>query len=381
MRIAFYAPLKPPTHPVPSGDRRMARLLLAALGRAGHEIDIASTFRSWEPRGNAARQIRLQKVGTRLAHRLIRRFRERDGRALPDLWFTYHVYYKAPDWLGPTVADRLGIPYVVAEASHAPKRAGGAWDIGHQATVDAIRRADTIFTFNRDDLICLPDIIETEKVVTLPPFLDSAPYGAAADVRTKHRAAMAARFDLDPTQPWLLTVAMMRPGDKLKSYTLLARALERLARSQWQIVIAGDGPSRDAVRGLFAPVDGHRLRFTGELPAEHLPPLYAACDLFVWPAEGEAFGMSILEAQAAGLPVIAGDTRGVPDIVSANSGVLVPPRDVDAFAAAVESLLGDPPRRRRLSAAARANVGSGHGIDRAAAILDGPLRRLVRRVA
>ena len=52
MRIAFYAPLKPPDHPVPSGDRRVAQLLLAALRRAGHEPVLASRFRSFEGQGD-----------------------------------------------------------------------------------------------------------------------------------------------------------------------------------------------------------------------------------------------------------------------------------------------------------------------------------------
>ena len=59
MRIAFYAPLKPPDHPVPSGDRRMAQLFLAALRGAGHEPVLASRFRSFEGRGDPARQARL----------------------------------------------------------------------------------------------------------------------------------------------------------------------------------------------------------------------------------------------------------------------------------------------------------------------------------
>ena len=47
MRIAFYAPLKSPDHPVPSGDRQMARLLVAALRHAGHDVEIASELRSY----------------------------------------------------------------------------------------------------------------------------------------------------------------------------------------------------------------------------------------------------------------------------------------------------------------------------------------------
>ncbi|MGH7006445.1 MAG: glycosyltransferase family 4 protein, partial [Alphaproteobacteria bacterium] len=53
MRIAFYAPMKPPSHPVPSGDRRIARLLLRALRKSGHEVRVVSTFRAYEGQGNA----------------------------------------------------------------------------------------------------------------------------------------------------------------------------------------------------------------------------------------------------------------------------------------------------------------------------------------
>ena len=67
MRIAFYAPLKPPGHPVPSGDRRMARLLIDALGHGGHAVELAAVFRSWEGAGDGARQDRLRRLGAKLA--------------------------------------------------------------------------------------------------------------------------------------------------------------------------------------------------------------------------------------------------------------------------------------------------------------------------
>src|SRR6516162_7792641 len=127
MRIAFYAPLKPPDHPIPSGDRQVAQLFLAALRRGGHDPVLASRFRSFEGRGDRYLQTRLAALGRKLAERLVRRYRAAPASA-PDLWFTYHIYHKAPDWLGPRVALALGVPYVVAEASFAPKRAGGAWD-------------------------------------------------------------------------------------------------------------------------------------------------------------------------------------------------------------------------------------------------------------
>jgi glycosyltransferase involved in cell wall biosynthesis len=381
MRIAFYAPLKPPGHPVPSGDRRMARLLIDALRHGGHEVALAAVFRSWEGAGDGARQDRLRHLGERLAARLVRRYRASPPATRPDLWFTYHLYYKAPDWLGPAVADALAIPYAVAEASHAPKRAAGAWATGHRATVDAVRAAAAVFAFNRDDLICLPEIVPATRLHYLPPFLDAGPFAAAATARDTHRAALADRYGLDPARPWLLAVAMMRPGDKLASYKLLATALDRLTDRPWQLLIAGDGPARDTVRGLFAAFGGGRVRFADAVPAADLPALYAAADLFVWPAVGEAFGMAILEAQAAGLPVVAGDLRGVPDIVGPDSGILTSPGDDAAFAEAVGVLLGDGDRRRRLSRAARQRVAADHDIAGAAAVLDRHLRGLTRAVA
>src|SRR5215468_5087293 len=101
MRIAFYAPLKPPTHPVPSGDRRVARLLMAAFGRANHRVELASRFRSRDGVGDPVRQQALAELGHHLARRLARQYQARPPAERPELWFTYHVYYKAPDWLGP----------------------------------------------------------------------------------------------------------------------------------------------------------------------------------------------------------------------------------------------------------------------------------------
>src|SRR4051794_38067759 len=124
MRIAFYAPLKPPDHPVPSGDRRMAQLLGLALTRAGHDVELAARLRSYDGAGEIEQQRRFAELGARLATRFVERARARPPQAQPRAWLTYHLYYKAPDWIGPRVAVQLGIPYLVAEASVAMKRAG-----------------------------------------------------------------------------------------------------------------------------------------------------------------------------------------------------------------------------------------------------------------
>jgi glycosyltransferase involved in cell wall biosynthesis len=92
-----------------------------------------------------------------------------------------------------------------------------------------------------------------------------------------------------------------------------------------------------------------------------------AADLFVWPAINEAFGMAILEAQASGLPVVAGRSGGVADVVADGlTGLLAPPGDAAAFAAAVRTLLLDPARHAAMAAAARDKIRRDHDLPAAA---------------
>ena len=372
MRIAFYAPLKPPGHLVPSGDREMARLLIAALDAAGHEVSLASSFRSYDGDGDARRQHRLQWLGESLAHRLIRRYRRQPPNARPGLWFTYHLYHKAPDWLGPAVSQALTIPYVAAEASHAPKQAAGPWAAGHQAVERAIAAAGLIIGLNRDDEACVrPLMCGGARYRRLPPFLDATAFAAAARHRKAHRHALLASQGLsDDDTPLLLTVAMMRHGDKLASYRLLGEALPLLAGTPWRLAVAGDGPARPDVENALAGFGG-RVLWLGAGDRAAMPSIYAAADICLWPAINEAYGMALLEAQAAGLPVVAGNTRGVPDVVDDGvTGLLAPLGDVTAFAGAVRTLLSRPDLRERLGTAAQRRIMSGHDLPVAAACLD-----------
>ena len=379
MRLAFYAPLKPPTHPAPSGDRRMARLLMAALAKAGHEVDLACRFRSWDGTGDAARLRRLEALGERWARRLIRRYEATPPPARPRAWFTYHVYYKAPDWIGPMVSEALAIPYIVAEAAVSHGRAAGPWAAGCHSTVRSVKGAAAVIGLNPADTpAVLPLVSDPRRLVPLKPFLDTRAFGEAANgngaPRAERRRRLALRFGLDPDAPWLLAVAMMREGDKLASYEILGAALARLHGCSWQLVVAGDGPARRQVERTLIPAGAGRVRFTGLLAAGDLAPLYGACDVFLWPAVNEAFGMALLEAQAAGLPAVAGNSHGVSDIVGdGETGLLVAEGDADAFADGVSALLGDPRRRAVMGGKARAKARKSHDIAGAARTLNAAL--------
>jgi glycosyltransferase involved in cell wall biosynthesis len=363
--------MKAPNDPVPSGDRKIARLFLQALGDGGHELTLASGFRSWEGAGDSGRQRRLRDVGERIAKRLLRRYRALPSERRPETWFTYHVYHKAPDWIGPHVSAALAIPYVVAEASYAPKQAGGPWAIGHQAAAAAISRSAAILALNSNDIPCvLPLLDNPRRLVPLRPFLDTREY-PARNASEPDLDALCRRFNVAPDRPRLLTVAMMRYGNKLACYQLLANALRSIAEPRVVALLVGDGPARADVQAAFADIPQHQIVFAGLQPQEMLKDFFAAADLFAWPAVDEPFGMALLEAQTAGLPVVAGRSRGVADVVHDGvSGVLVPPRDVDAFARALVSLLRSPDRLRAMGSAARATAVREHDIGTATITLN-----------
>ena len=338
MSIAFFAPLQPPGHPMPSGDRAMGRALIAALEAGGHCVTLASDLRLHDRHGDTDHQ-----------DALFARARDEVTRLLSDpqaktwtAWLTYHNYYKAPDLIGPAVARGLGIPYLQVESTRARKRLVGPWARFAAAAEAASDTAHTIlYVTERDAETLRRDAPEGQILRHLPPFL--------------------ARSDLpEPStlKGAMLSVGMMRAGDKMESYALTARTLASLPKAlYWRLEIAGDGPKRDAVAAMMEPF-GDRVRLLGALDADTLATKYGQASLLLWPGVNEAFGLSYLEAQAAGVPVVAQNRPGVRDVVH------TPLTDVTAgptsLASEVLHLITHPKEQRELGATARAAVADRH---------------------
>src|SRR5260221_7381576 len=284
MRVLLHTPLKPPDSATPSGDREMARGLVRLLRRLGHTVVMPAASRVAPGVPAPAAHLALERRARRQAARLVARW-----RALPtghperfDLWFTYHCYYRKPDWLGPLVTRALGVPYVIAEASHAPRRAQGATRLGHRAVERALAAADLVLTVNPRDAAGVKTRLRPgARQRWLPPFIDPAPF-----------ASRRGRNDT----PVLLSVAMMRTRDKLESYRVLAKAFTQLRDRPWRALLVGDGPARSPVETPMAPF-GDRVRFPGAVARPELPAVYAAADPYLWPAIQDAHGMALLEAQ------------------------------------------------------------------------------------
>lgn len=340
MRIAFHTPLNLFDDGGVSGDRRMARQLVGALESLGHVVEPVKARRGYLQDSDAASLARLEAEAAGLRENLFASWR--NGTASPpDLWFTYHNYYRAPDLLGPEIAAALDIPYVTAEASDAARRAHDEW-APHTAIVRrGLDAADLHFHFtDRDRQGLEPWRREGIALEPLPPFI------AFSKEPLRH-------IDHDGT-PRLITIAMMREGTKQNSYLTLARTLDRIRDDDWSLSIIGDGRKRSEIEQAFAGFSPGRVAWLGLLDRERALAELATHDVFVWPGVREAYGLVYLEAQAAGLPVVAFDSGGVSATVRAGeTALLAPEGDEPAFAAQLSALLRDGKRRAAMGAAAR----------------------------
>ena len=153
----------------------------------------------------------------------------------------------------------------------------------------------------------------------------------------------------------LLAVGALVPR---KGYDVLIAALATLRDLPWRLTIAGDRTRDPAtaqrLEADIARVDlSHRITLAGAVTDEKLDALYDSADLFVLPSRYEGYGMGFAAAIARGLPVIGTDAGAIPEAVPADAGILVPPDNVSALAAALRRLITDAGERGRLAAAAR----------------------------
>lgn len=162
-----------------------------------------------------------------------------------------------------------------------------------------------------------------------------------------------------PDADQLLCVASVVPG---KGQDVLVAALARLSHLDWQCTCVGSlarSPqyAETVRRSIGAAGLAPRVRMTGPLTGDALAAAYDAADLLVLPSLGETWGMVVTEALARGVPVVASAVGGLPEAFGSapgggRPGLLVPPSDPDALAAALHRWLREPRLREQLRAAA-----------------------------
>ncbi len=219
-----------------------------------------------------------------------------------------------------------------------------------------VQEADAMRTSERAALACARSIVVTSPATGR---LLVGEYGVSADRITvvepgTDRPALARAVADGPVA--LLAVGAVVPR---KGYDVLVAALAALTELPWRLTIAGDtGRDVAAALRLVDDIAAHglsdRITLSGAVSAERLAGLYANADLFVLPSRHEGYGMAFAEALAHGLPVVGTTAGAIPETVPAEAGMLVPPGDAAALAAALQRLIENKAERSRLAAGARA---------------------------
>jgi len=172
-------------------------------------------------------------------------------------------------------------------------------------------------------------------------------------IRNAVDVSAATRSRHDRATPRLIAVGRLKAP---KDFLTLIRAFAALPEESFEALIVGDGPDRAVLEAEIGRLglDG-RVRLAGE--RSDVPALLADSDVFVLSSRSEGLPVSVLEAMAAELPVVASDVGGLAElVVDGETGILVPPGDAPALAAALGRLIEDRALRRALGAGGRARA-------------------------
>ncbi|MBI9077040.1 MAG: glycosyltransferase family 4 protein [Desulfatibacillum sp.] len=369
MRIHFYPPFKPLDHPNPSGDQATARGLVEYLEGRGHEVRAASRLRSrwiyWQP----------QRLPEILAEQ--KRVLQEAEAFKPDLWLTYHTYYKAPDLLGPGICRKLDIPYVIFQGIYSSKRKRRIKTLpGYYLNRRALTSADHIFSNRSEDLKNLRRIVASDKLTYIRPGIK--PGGFCHDPAA--REELRGHWGVGD-RPVVISAAMFRADVKTQGLLWVIRACGRLrARGiPLVLVIAGDGKERGRIEQAARDHLGDDFRLIGKAPRDILYRVYSAGDVFAFPGFRETLGMVYLEAQSCGLPVVACNNGGIPEVVEhGRTGFLTPLGDMDAYVNTLESLTTNSALRKSMGARAASLIRTRHDLEINYLKMEETLNRCVR---
>jgi glycosyltransferase involved in cell wall biosynthesis len=185
--------------------------------------------------------------------------------------------------------------------------------------------------------------VDPQRVEVLPHALTAPAPGDRDELRARHR------FE----GPTLVLAGRLVPQ---KSLDVALRAVA-LAEGV-SLAVAGDGPGRAGAEALARDLGlAGRVRFLGAQRREAVFELFAAADAALLSSSWESFGLVVAEALAVGTPVISTAVGGVVEVLTdGENGLLVPPRDPEALAAAIRRFFADGELRDRLRAAAPGSV-------------------------
>ena len=355
MRVVLVSGIWPPDVGGPSSH---APALAAALLEAGHEVEVVTTADvAPESRPYPVRWVARSRPAP-LRHLAVVREVASAARDADRVYATTMVRRAA---LGAALARRPLVVKLVADEAFERERRSGRFD-GSLEEFQAARggprrrllRATRTGALRRAERVLVPSAylrgialgwgLAPERVRVVP---NPAPELPQLPSREEARAALGV------TGPALATAG------RLTAQKALPDALQAIARvPAVELLVLGDGSERPALEREAETLGvSDRVRFLGAGTRDDVLRLFRAADAVLVTSAWENLPHTVLEALAVGTPVIATAVGGIPEVVvDGENGLLVPPHDVDAIAAAVARLVREEDLRRALAAVAPGSV-------------------------
>ena len=326
-----------------SGGEVQVFLLIEGLARAGHESVLFCPPGSAASKLARAAGIELREVGMRNdldAQAIWVAWRELRGLK-PDL---AHLHTGRATWLGGWAARLAGVPAITTRRMDREVPRGLRTRLVHSRLT---ARSVAISPGVADCLVA--GGVDPARIVTIHSAVDPA-----RQRPRRSRQEVRAELGSGATDVVILAAGALVPR---KGIDVLIDAAGELASRDCRpwIWVAGDGEQHADLLQRSRRLGLERLRFLGR--RHDVPCLLAACDVFCMPSRREGLGIAALEAMAAGRAVVASRVGGLGQaVVDGRTGLLVPPGDARALAAALERLLGDASLRAGLAAAGPEHV-------------------------
>ena len=369
MKIAYYMPFKPMGHPNPSGDLVTGTELYDFFRNRGHDINQVSQLRCrwlylkpWAWGRLVMEKARILKKCQRLS---------------PDMWLSYHSYYKAPDMLGPAICRRLQIPYVLFQGVYSTKRRRSLKSLpGFLLNRKALLSARAVFTNKQADKLNLLRLLPAHRVIYVPPGIHPGAFSFDSEARQTLRKSWQVG-----NCPVVMTAAMFRPDVKTEGVLEVIDACSRLIAKgiELRLVIVGDGSAREQLERAAQEKLLGAVHFTGKISRSEMNRYYSAADLFAFPGIQESLGMVYLEAQSCGLPVVAFKDWGAAEaVVHERTGLLANFDQRQSFAENIERLILDKELRRKMGKEAVDHVRSVHDLEKNYGVIEEKLGEFIR---
>jgi glycosyltransferase involved in cell wall biosynthesis len=340
LRVGFFTEVY---RPVVNGVVASIDALAEGLRERGHQVYcFAPSMPGDEAAGGRVFRMPSLPLPTRTAYRLTLPLVSRHNvNTIIKRLSLVHVHSPfVTGWMGLRYARRYGMPLVYtyhtqleAYAHYVPFEPNATRYAASQLTRTFANLADAVVVPTPAMATRLRALGVTVRVEVVPSGIDLRRFGAG-----RRDDGLRARAGARPGDRLMLCVARLA---KEKNVELIFEAMRIADDSSLRLVVAGDGPAREALEerardcGVAA-----RTRFLGTVAREQLPDLYASCDAFCMPSTTETQGLVLAEALAAGAAVIAADAPQNRDVLGSAGRIVAPtPR---AFANAMRAVAAAP---------------------------------------